>query len=151
MCGEGERIVGFSCEPCPNCASGGECLYGRDEEDYFCEMCPSSYYPVGKGCTKCFAGSWTALLYPILVVLGLVVLGILLYLTSKRIPAEGSFLARFNLNLRNQVCLKQVSTLFQIMKVVSDLSLQFPSWFSFLFDLLGTMTVPVALEPACVT
>ena len=146
MCEQGERIIGLYCEPCPNCASGGECLYGRDKENYFCETCPSSYYPVGKGCTKCFAGSWTALLYPIVVVLG-----IFLYLTSTRIPAVGSFLARFKLNLRNQIRLKQVSTLFQIMKVVSDLSLQFPSWFSFLFDLLGTMTVPVALEPACVT
>lgn len=151
MCGAGERIVGLSCEPCETCASEGRCLHGRDETSYFCDKCPPGAYKVGKECTECFAGSWTSLLHPILIFLGMVSLGTLLYLASVRIPALKSFLARFKLNLRNQVRLKQVSSLLQIMKVVSNLSLQFPSWFPSLFDLLAVATVPIALEPACVT
>ena len=46
MCDAGERIVGLTCEPCPNCGANGECLYGMDESDYLCERCHSGEFKV---------------------------------------------------------------------------------------------------------
>ena len=46
MCEAGERIVGLTCEPCPNCGANGECLYGMDESDYLCESCHSGEFKV---------------------------------------------------------------------------------------------------------
>jgi len=46
MCEASERIVGLTCEPCPNCGANGECLYGMDESDYLCESCHSGEFKV---------------------------------------------------------------------------------------------------------
>jgi len=46
MCGAGERIIGLTCETCPNCGANGECLYGMDESDYLCESCNSGEFKV---------------------------------------------------------------------------------------------------------
>ncbi|GMI46315.1 hypothetical protein TrCOL_g2787 [Triparma columacea] len=59
MCGEGQRLVGLICEPCQNCAANGECHFGMDESDYFCESCPIDSYKLGSQCTQCYAGSAT--------------------------------------------------------------------------------------------
>jgi hypothetical protein len=50
MCGEGERMVGLTCESCPNCGADGSCLHGMDESDYFCERSVTTKNAKEKGC-----------------------------------------------------------------------------------------------------
>ena len=151
MCGEGQRLVGLICEPCQNCAANGQCHYGMDESDYFCESCPIDSYKLGSQCTQCYAGSATVLIAPILGVLCIFGSAIALYFIAIKSPAFKALLSRFKPNLRNQIRIKQLSTLFQVMKVVSSLNLSLPSWFISFFEALLLFTLPVSIEPACVS
>lgn len=151
MCGEGQRLVGLICEPCQNCAANGECHFGMDESDYFCESCPIDSYKLGSQCTQCYAGSATVLIAPILGVLCIFGSAIALYFIAIKSPAFKALLSRFKPNLRNQIRIKQLSTLFQVMKVVSSLNLSLPSWFISFFEALLLFTLPVSIEPACVS
>ena len=78
------------------------------------------------------------------------IIGTALYRASKNSPALAEKLKKFALNLRNQIRLKQASTMVQIMGVVSRLSVSFPSWFELSFTLLVILvTWPFSFQPAC--
>jgi len=76
------------------------------------------------------------------------IIGTALYRASKTSPALAERLKKFALNLRNQIRLKQASTMVQIMGIVSSLSLPFPLWFPPIFILLIVLaTWPFSFQP----
>lgn len=90
MCDTGEKTVGFNCEPCQNCAADGQCLYSMDNSDYFCQSCALNNYKLGSTCTKCYAGSATVLIAPILSVVAIVALAIALYFFASKSPGKAA-------------------------------------------------------------
>ncbi|GMI35328.1 hypothetical protein TrRE_jg8496, partial [Triparma retinervis] len=151
MCGEGERMVGLTCESCPNCGADGSCLHGMDESDYFCESCYTGDFKVGQTCTECFAGDATVLLFPAVILTGFAFVAAVLYRLSKKYPAVATQLKNCTFNIENQIRVKQVSTFFQVMGIVASLGMPLPSWFRLSFEnLIVFVTWPFSFQPACI-
>ncbi|GMH63186.1 hypothetical protein TrLO_g13813 [Triparma laevis f. longispina] len=50
LCGNDERVIGYTCLSCPskaNCADNGECRNGFNSSDYFSGTCPDSSFDAG--------------------------------------------------------------------------------------------------------
>ena len=78
------------------------------------------------------------------------IIGSALYRASKSSPALAEKLKKFVLDLRNQIRLKQASTMVQIMDVVSRLSLHSPSLFQLSFTfLIILVSWPFSFQPPC--
>ncbi|GMH87794.1 hypothetical protein TrST_g8517 [Triparma strigata] len=156
LCGDGERVLGYTCSPCPlkaNCAANGEYHNGFNSSDYFCSTCPSNHFDAGGSCVECVGGAF-GVVAPVLL-FGTVVLIIVTtvwFLKRLNIIKEHHVNKVFNLNMDTQTKAKQGTTVVQVLSEASKFNnLPFPPWL-LSFSLFATLlTLPFQPQPACVT
>ncbi len=123
LCGDGERVMTSTCSPCPskgNCAANGECHNGFDPSDYFCATCAGESFDAGGTCVACVGGEFGVIL-PIAACLVIIIICYTIFTTLKqRGLFSERFIKFFNPNIAKQTILKQLSTILQVLSVVSS-------------------------------
>ncbi|GMH61932.1 hypothetical protein TrST_g1068 [Triparma strigata] len=156
LCGDGERVIGYTCSPCPSkasCAANGECHNGFKSSDYFCSTCPINHFDAGGSCVKCAGGAF-GVVAPVLLFIAviLIIVTTIWFLKRLNITKDHHVNKVFNLNMDTQTKAKQGTTIVQVLSEASKFNnLPYPQWFlSFsLFAIL--LTMPFQPQPACVT
>ena len=155
LCGEGKRVIGYSCSLCPseeNCDKNGMCNNNFDPSNYFCAECLPEHFEAGAQCLKC-AGDWFGAILPPLISLLLPVLVYFLIRVMKRFHLIDQ--QRFNsIQIRStdaQTRLKQITTLLQVLSEASRFSnFDYPYWFSNFAVLSNFLTVLFQPQPTCI-
>ncbi|GMH60978.1 hypothetical protein TrLO_g13657 [Triparma laevis f. longispina] len=118
LCGDGERVMGYTCIPCAskaNCAANGECHNSFDSSDYFCSTCPGGFFDAGGSFVKCVGGAFGVVAPILLVLLAFVAYWVL----KRRGVLKEHHLKHFNLNMDKQTKLKQTTTVVQVLSEAS--------------------------------
>ncbi len=121
MCDDQERMFGFTCSPCINCATNGECYNNFDNSFYTCSSCLSGYYESGGVCLNCDSSSSASSL-----IVGLSAFGaVLLVIVIITVLMKYNILKPINIkfDIQNQIRLKQIGNLYQMTQLMSILIL----------------------------
>jgi Leucine-rich repeat (LRR) protein len=151
MCGDQERLIGTSCLSCPKCADegSGTCIEGFDaESSYLCASCAPSYFETAGMCTSCTSpasfSSWSFLLIAISFILVAAVVGFIF--VEKNLVT----IPDISLNLKNQIRVKQIAALFQMLALLVSLSLGYPVWLKSVTSFLDNIALPVTVNAPCI-
>ena len=147
LCGDRSRVISETCETFPSCGPLGTCHSSFDPGSYLCARCLPGFYDDGGGaCKDCGAasspagGTFTlAALAVILAAAG----AIWALVKFKYIKPR-----KLNLGLRNQVRVKQVGSVLQMVPLLTTLTV-YPPWFKSVVNVFGRVSLPVAVAPSC--
>ncbi|GMH70799.1 hypothetical protein TL16_g05497 [Triparma laevis f. inornata] len=155
LCGNGERVLGPTCSPCPskaNCAAFGECHNGFDPSDYYCSTCPSNHFDAGGSCVKCTRGAFGVVAPVLLFGTAILIIATMVWFLKRlNILKEHHLNKVFNLNMDTQTKAKQATTVVQVLSEVSKFNnLPYPQWFLSFSLFASLLTMPFQPQPACV-
>ena len=144
MCDARERLLGFECAPCSNCAPKAQCYNDFDNDSYLCDQCLPGYAVVGDACISCDGpGSAGSLIFwGIFFAAGTCIA--LLFYAAKR---SGRF--KFSLSFADHIRLKQVGCVLQLWTLVPKFA-SCPPWFEAIVRFFGNFSLPLPAT-SCVT
>jgi hypothetical protein len=144
MCGNQERILGYTCAACDTCSSAGsgECKLGYDNNSYLCASCEKGSFEAGSGvCTECIDPTSSDSLRYLAMILAVIVFGFaVVYAVCKKLGIKRH---RFRFNLKNQIRVKQFAALFQMLGLLVSLSIGSPQWLKSIVSIFDSVALPV--------